>query len=167
MRGKNLQSISIGSEPPEAFRLQTVKPKPVPRIQTPKAPDDMQGVEFLRKDDEYEMYLYTDKIDYDRKTQNAAFITLWLPTEKAKAKMRADPYFDVPYGTDLGICVLLYAANFRDNKYLHLRTINFCIDGYVARDYIKPENEYVWRTPKKGSRPDILMKAVKKQLCIR
>ena len=155
------------SKPARAFITQPVKPKPVPYIQAQKAPDDIPGVKFVRRDDEYEMYLYTDKIDYDRKTQNAAFITLWQPTEKAKAKMRADPYFNVPKGTDLGVCVLLYIANFRDNKYLHLRTINFCIDGSVARDYVKPEDEFIWRTPKKGSRPDILMSAVKKQLRIR
>ncbi|MBQ7215488.1 MAG: serine protease [Synergistaceae bacterium] len=170
------QFLSSAVNKPARSFSQLKKPKPVPRQQHPKSPQIQQspngknsipGAEFVRKDDEYEMYLYTDKIDYDRETQNAAFITLWLPTEKAKAKMRADPYFDVPYGTDLGICVLLYAANFRDNKYLHLRTINFCIDGTVARDYIKPDNEYVWRTPKKGSRPDILMKAVKRHLHIR
>ena len=151
----------------------SVKPVPAPlpkKPQIPQSPNgdyNIKGVKFLRRDDEYEMYLYTDRIDYDQNTQNAAFITLWWPTEKAKAKMRADPYFNVPEGTDLGVCVLLYVANFRDNKYLHLRTINYCIDGSVARDYIKPDNEFVWRTPKKGSRPDTLMREVKKQLRIR
>ena len=157
------------NKPARAFS-QPVKPQPVPRPQTPKALNGnatIPGAEFVRRDDEYEMYLYTDQIVYDRKTQEAAFITLWRPTEKAKAKMRADPYFYIPKGTDLGVCVLLYVAKFRDNKYLHLRTINYCLDGSVARDYIKPENEFIWRTPKKGSRPDILMKAVKKQLRIR
>lgn len=163
------------TKPARAF-TQHVKPKPVPSPQPPKTPqlprtpdynDSIPGAIFVRRDDEYEMYLYTDEIFYDRNTHDTAFIALWVPTEKAKVKMRRDSHFHVPYGTDLGVCVLLYVANFRENKYLHLRTINYCLDGSIARDYIKPENEYTFRTPKNGSRADILMKAVKKHLRIR
>ena len=111
------------------------------------------------------MYLYTECIEYDKNTHTASFLTLWFPAEKAKAKMRSDPYFVIPPGQDLGVCVLLYSVNFHTNKYVHLRTINYCMDNTtIARDYIKPANEIVWRTPKKGSRIEVLMREVRKQL---
>ena len=146
----------------------SAKPKlPAPPEDKSRGSLNIPGVKFLRNDDEYEIYLYTDEIEYDRQTQIAAFISIWLPKEKAKVKMRRDSHFKIPSGQDLGPCKLLYVVNFRENKYLHLRTINYCTDGSIARDYIKPEREYVWRTPGKNSRPDILMKEVKRQLRIR
>ena len=122
---------------------------------------------FVRKDDSYEMYLDIDSIDYDRKTGIAAFVTYWIPTEKGKIPMRKSPDFRIPKGEDVAVCALLYYASFRDNTYLHVRTVNVCTDGSVARDYIKPRNEMVWRSPKKGSRAGILMNEVKRQLRIR
>ena len=119
---------------------------------------------FVRKDDGYEMYLDTESIEYDRQTHIASFVTIWIPTEKSKMEMRRSPDFNIPYGEDVGICALLYNVNFRDNKYVHLRTLNLCTDGTIARDYIKPDNEIIWRTPKRGSRIEALMKEVRKLL---
>ena len=158
------------TKPARALITQLLKPQSVPRMQTPKTPngnDIISGAKILRDDDEYEMYLLTDDIRYDRSTQSAAFVTVWLPKEKAKIKMRRESDFNIPAGTDLGPCILLYVANFRENKYLHLRTVNLCMDGSVARDYIKPERQYKWSTPGKGNRAETLMKAVKQQLRIR
>ena len=114
------------------------------------------------------MYLLTQSIEYDRATQSALFITLWIPTEKSKREMRKDPHFrPAPAGEDLGNCLLVYNVNFQYNTYLHLRTVNFFTDGSVARDYIKPSDEIKWRKAPKGSRIESLMKEVKKQLRIR
>lgn len=144
--------------------------RPVTQPQSRQTPSSREGLDsppgtrFIRRDNEYDMYLYTAQIDYDNRTKIASFITLWWPTEKAKEKMRKDSHFIVPAGKDLGICVLLN-ANFRDNKYVHLRTVNYCTDGKtIARDYVKPSHEIVWRTPKKGSRAEILMNEVRKEL---
>ena len=122
---------------------------------------------FVRKDEGYEIYLVTDSIDYDRQRHIASFITLWYPTEKSKTIMLKDPHFHVPYGEELGLCVLLYVVNLNDNTYLHLRTINYCTSGYIARDYIKPQYEWKWDKPAKRSRIESLMKEVKRQLRIR
>ena len=129
---------------------------------------NIPGIKFVGKDDGYEMYLDTENIDYDRQTRTASFITLWWPTEKSKKQMRGNPDFMIPPGEDLGLCLLLYTVNFNANKYAHLRTINLCTDGEtIARDYIKPTREITWRTPKKGSRIQLLVNEVKKQLRIK
>ncbi len=117
---------------------------------------------FVRRDDGYEMYLDTKRVEYYRQTRTASFITIWIPTEKSKMEMRKSLDFNIPMGQDVDICVLVYSVNFRDNKYVHLRTVNFCTDGTVARDYIKPYDEITWRTPKRGSRIETLMKEVRK-----
>ncbi|MBQ6772462.1 MAG: serine protease [Synergistaceae bacterium] len=119
---------------------------------------------FVRQDDGYEMYLDTESIEYDRQTHIASFVTIWIPTEKSKIEMRRSPDFNIPYGEDVGICALLYNVNFSGNKYVHLRTVNFCTNGTIARDYIKPYDEIIWRTPKRGSRIEALMKEVRKLL---
>ncbi|MBQ9390432.1 MAG: serine protease [Synergistaceae bacterium] len=129
--------------------------------------DGIPGVKFVRKDDEYEMYLAEDSIEYNRQTHIASFATFWLPSEKAKAKMLRDPHFVVSPGEELGVCLLGYLVNLRDNTYVHLRTVNFCTNGNVARDYVKPSDEIKWRTAKKGSRIESLMREVKKQLRLR
>ena len=119
-------------------------------------------------DELYSMYLDTKNIDYNRQTQVAAFVTLWWPTEKSKKQMRQDPHFNIPPNQDLGLCILLYVANFKTNKYVHLRTVNLCTDGEtIARDYIRPEKEIVWRTPRNGSRIQLLMREIKRQLRLR
>ena len=147
------QKPSVASRP---------QPKPAPSIA------DIPGVKFVRRDDRYDMYLLTQSIEYDRATQSALFITLWIPTEKSKREMRKDPHFrPAPAGEDLGNCLLVYNVNFQYNTYLHLRTVNFFTDGSVARDYIKPSDEIKWRKAPKGSRIESLMKEVKKQLRIR
>ena len=121
-------------------------------------------MKFVRKDDLYEMYLQISSIEYDRRTGITSFLTFWIPTAKQRAVMREHPDFTIPHGDDVGVCVLFYNVNFRNNTYLHLRTINFSINDKVIRDYIKPMNEYKWRTPGKGSRIESLMKEVKKYL---
>jgi hypothetical protein len=134
----------------------------------PTPPKKVQDFEtkFVRNDDGYEIYLYTSEIEYDRRTGIAKFITFWLPKEKSKNIMRKDPEFHIPLGEEPDLCILFYNVNFKNNTYLHLRTINFSDKGNVIRDYIKPSNEIVWRTPKKGSRIESLMKEVKKYLRI-
>ena len=129
--------------------------------------DDIPGVQFVRKDDKYEMYLATESVNYDKRTHIASFITFWLPSEKAKAEMRKDPHFIIRPGEELGVCMLHYNINLRDNTYVHLETVNFCTNGNVARDYPRPPDEIRWRTAKKGSRIESLMKEVKRQLRIR
>ena len=165
-------SSAINKPARSLVRADTPRPAPLPK--TPSAPRrpnprrQLPGTKFVRSDDGYEMYLYTQGIEYDRQTHLASFITLWWPTEKSKAQMRQDPNFDIPPGMDLGVCMLVYVANLRENTYVHLRTINFCDDGEtIARDYIKPSYEIKWRRPAKGSRPEALMNEVKKQLRIR
>ena len=129
---------------------------------------DIPGLKFVGQDDGYKMYLDTEKIDYNKRTQIASFVTLWWLTEKSKIEMRKDPHFNIPVGEDLGLCLLLYTVDFKKNKYVHLRTVNLCTDGEtIARDYIKPDNEIKWRTPKKGSRIQLLMREVRKQLNIK
>lgn len=124
--------------------------------------DSIPGVKFVRKDDEYEMYLAEESIKYDRQPHTGSFVTLWLPSEKAKAKMLRDPHFVVKPGEELGVCMLLYSFNLKNNTYVHLETVNFCTNGNVARDYVKPSEEIKWRTAKKGSRIASLMNEVKK-----
>ena len=131
----------------------------------PKKAQDFE-TKFVRNDDGYEIYLYTSEIEYDRQTGIAKFITFWLPKEKSKNIMRKDPEFHIPPGEEPDLCILFYNVNFKNNTYLHLRTINFSDKGNMIRDYIKPSNEIVWRTPKKGSRIESLMKEVRKYLRI-
>lgn len=150
--------------------LQT-KPSMPPKTDTPKKTkhrlDSLPGAKFIRSDDGYEVYLDIESIKYDRHSKLASFITYWWPTEKSKIQMRRDPHFVINPGEDLGLCVLLYAVNFSNNTYMHLRTVNFCTNGNIARDYPRPPDEKIWRTAKKGSRIASLMQAVKKQLGIR
>ena len=137
----------------------------IPR-KTERDTDSNSDIKFVRRDDLYEMYLETSKIEYDRKTGITTFLTFWIPTEKQKAVMREHPDFTIPPGEDVGVCALFYNINFRNNTYLHLRTINFSTKDTVIRDYIKPVNEYKWRIPGKGSRIESLMREVKKYLRI-
>ena len=158
-----LSSTSMASETTKTlpqYENALVIPKPKP--QAPKNPN-IPGIKFVGKDDGYEMYLVTDSIEYDRQSQLTSFLTLWWPTEKSKIQMRQDPYFYIPHGKDLGVCILQYVVDFKTNKYIHLRTINYCTDGEtIARDYIQPDEKLIWRTPKTGSRIKLLMQEVKK-----
>ena len=157
--------------------LPKVAAKPAPKPEVQNKPDThnhteqdiarIPGMKFIRRDDGYAIYLYQDSIEYDKQTRLASFITCWWPTEKSKIKMRKDYHFNIPPGKDLGECLLLYLIDFENNTYLHLRTINFCTDGFIARDYPIPKNELTWKNPTKGSRIESLMKEVKKQLRIR
>ena len=144
-----------------------IPPKINTQPKTGRTIDSIPGLKFVRKDDEYEMYLAEENIEYNRNTHIASFATFWLPSDKAKAKMLRDPYFIVKPGEELGVCLLSYVVNLRDNTYIHLRTVNFCTNGNIARDYVKPSDEIKWRTAKKGSRIANLMNEVKKQLRIR
>ena len=149
-------------KPARALKQRTKTPHP-----NEHTLDEIPDVKFVRKDDKYEMYLAIESINYNSQTHIASFTTFWLPSEKAKIEMRKDPHFVIQPSEELGVCMLLYNVNFKNNTYVHLRTVNFCTNGNVARDYVKPSNEIIWRKAKKGSRIASLMQAVKKQLQIR
>ena len=167
-------NFAVPSTTLKQFIISTVN-KPARTLPKPQKPQparqqhrDIPGAKFIARDDGYLMYLDTKNIDYNRQTQVAAFVTLWWPTEKSKKQMRQDPHFNIPPNQDLGLCILLYVANFKTNKYVHLRTVNLCTDGEtIARDYIRPEKEIVWRTPRNGSRIQLLMREIKRQLRLR
>lgn len=124
------------------------------------------GLLFVRSDESYEVYLETENIDYDRRSRLASFITVWFPTERTNAQMKKDKNFKAIPGKDFGPCMLLYAVDFSDGTYLHLRTINLYTDGSVARDYVKPRRSYEWLEPKRNSRIESLINAVRRQLDI-
>ena len=171
------QFLNSAINKPASALTSSTKTETSPKVNTPPKTnilpktemtlDGIPGVKFVRKDDEYEMYIAEESIEYNRQTHIASFVTFWLPSDKAKSKMLRDPYFVVRPGEELGVCMLAYIVNLRENTYIHLRTVNFCTNGNVARDYVKPEDEIKWRTAKKGSRIESLMKEVKRQLRIR
>ena len=149
--------------PPKVNNTPKVKIPP----KTERTLDGIPGVKFVRKDDMYEMYLVIESVKYDRKSHIASFVTAWLPSEKAKAEMLKDPHFVVRSGEELGVCFLHYGIDLQNNTYVHLETVNYCTNGNIARDYVRPSDEIKWRTAKKGSRIESLIKEVKKQLRIR
>ncbi len=126
--------------------------------------DEDYGLVFVRQDDNYEMYLEKDHIEYDPKTSIASFVSVWFPTERTNAGMKRDPNFHAVKGKDFGACMLVYLADFSKGTYLHLRTLNLYTDGTTARDYIKPQEQYKWEKPSRGSRIDYLLREVRKQL---
>ena len=126
--------------------------------------DEDYGLQFVRRDDNYEMYLEKDHIEYDPETSIASFVSVWFPTERTNAGMKRDPNFHAVKGKDFGACMLVYLADFSNGTYLHLRTLNLYTDGTTARDYIKPREQYKWEKPSRGSRIDDLLKEVRKQL---
>ena len=141
------------------------KPRNLPRAnETEITRDNPESMIFVRKDDSYEMYLATDYIEYDRSTSQAAFVSVWFPTERTNRQMKRDPNFRARQGKDFGPCILLYAVDFEDNTYLHLRTVNLYTDGSIARDYVRPQREYKWERASRGSRIDELIEAVRKYL---
>ena len=126
--------------------------------------DEVHGLTFVRKDDNYEMYLERDHIDYDPETSIASFVSVWFPTARTNAQMKKDPNFRAVKGKDFGACMLVYLADFSDGTYMHLRTLNLYTDGTTARDYIKPREQYKWEKPSRGSSIDDLLKEVRRQL---
>ena len=139
------------------------KPRNLPRASEIE-PNNPEGMIFVRKDESYEMYLATDYIEYDRATSQAAFVSVWFPTERTNRQMKRDPNFRARQGKDFGPCILLYAVDFEDGTYLHLRTVNLYTDGSIARDYVRPQREYKWERASRGSRIDELIEAVRKYL---
>ena len=129
--------------------------------------DESHGLKFVRKDDNYEMYLETSHIDYDPETSIASFVSVWFPTARTNAQMKKDPNFHAVRGKDFGACMLVYLADFSDGTYMHLRTLNLYTDGTTARDYIKPREQYKWEKPSRGSRIDDLLKEVRRQLKVK
>ncbi len=125
---------------------------------------ESESMIFIRKDDSYEMYLAADYIEYDSINSQAAFVTVWFPTEKTNRQMKRDPNFRARQGKNFGPCILLYAVDFTDNTYLHLRTVNLYTDGSIARDYVRPQSQYKWETPSEGSRINDLINALRKYL---
>lgn len=139
-------------------------PKKLPGQREYSAHENTGGMIFVRSDDSYEMYIASDYIEYDRANSQAAFISVWFPTEKTNRSMKRDPNFRARHGKDFGPCILLYAVDFGDNTYLHLRTVNLYTDGSIARDYVRPQREYKWEKPSEGSRIDELIDTVRKYL---
>ncbi len=139
-------------------------PRNLPGYREDSVREDSGGMIFVRKDDSYEMYIASDYIEYDRANSQAAFISVWFPTEKTNRQMKRDPNFKARRGKNFGPCILLYAVDFDDNTYLHLRTVNLYTDGSIARDYVRPQSEYRWEKTSDGSRIDELIDAVKKYL---
>lgn len=139
-------------------------PRNLPGMREDSVREDSGGMIFVRKDDSYEMYIASDYIEYDRANSQAAFISVWFPTEKTNRQMKRDPNFRARPGKNFGPCILLYAVDFGDNTYLHLRTVNLYTDGSIARDYVRPSREYRWENISDGSRIDELIDAVKKYL---
>ena len=140
------------------------KPRNLPRSSGYVGRDDPEGMIFVRKDDSYEMYIASDYIEYDRATRQAAFVSVWFPTERTNRQMKRDPNFHARQGKDFGPCILLYAVDFDDGTYLHLRTVNLYTDGTIARDDVRPQREYRWERASSGSRIDELVEAVRKYL---
>ena len=142
-------------------------PRKLPGLsETPKVSKGMNpgGLIFVRSDESYEMYIASDYIEYDRANAQAAFLSVWFPTEKTNRQMKRDTNFKAVQGKDFGPCILLYAVDFDDNTYLHLRTVNLYTDGSIARDYVRPQSQYRWEKPARGSRIDELIGAVRKYL---
>ncbi|MBQ6971439.1 MAG: serine protease [Synergistaceae bacterium] len=140
------------------------KPRDLPRSSGYIGRDDPEGMIFVRKDDSYEMYIAAEYIEYDRATRQAAFVSVWFPTERTNRQMKRDPNFHARQGKDFGPCILLYAVDFDDGTYLHLRTVNLYTDGTIARDYVRPQKEYRWERASSGSRIDELIGAVRRYL---
>ena len=137
-------------------------PRKLPGYREDSVQNDSGEMIFVRKDDSYEMYIASDYIEYDRANSQAAFISVWFPTEKTNRQMKRDPNFRARPGKNFGPCILLYAVDFDDNTYLHLRTVNLYTDGSIARDYVRSASEYRWEKISDGSRIDELIDAVKK-----
>ena len=137
-------------------------PRNLPGLREDSARKNSDGMIFVRSDDSYEMYIASDYIEYDRANSQAAFISVWFPTEKMNRQMKRDPNFRARQGKNFGPCILLYAADFADNTYLHIRTVNLYTDGSIARDYVRPAREYRWEKISDGSRIGEMIDAVKK-----
>ena len=141
------------------------KPRNLPRAsESSVSRENLDSMIFVRKDESYEMYIAADYIEYDRATRQAAFVSVWFPSEKTNQRMKRDPNFHARQGKDFGPCILLYAVDFDDGTYLHLRTVNLYTDGTIARDYVRPQKEYRWERASEGSRIDELVDAVRKYL---
>ena len=59
---------------------------------------------------------------------------------------------------------LVYVVDFSNNTYVHLRTVNFYVDGTVARDYTRPRSQVKWEKIKNGSRIDSLARVLRQYL---
>ena len=141
------------------------QPKNLPGIKRESVErDNPDSMIFVRKDESYEMYIATDYIEYDSENEQAAFVSVWFPSERTNRQMKRDPNFRAVQGKDFGPCILLYAVDFEDNTYLHLRTVNLYTDGSIARDYVRPRSQYKWETPSERGRISDLIVAVRKYL---
>ncbi len=139
-------------------------PRKLPGMRENPGGINPDGLIFVRRDESYEMYIATDYIEYDSANSQAAFVSVWFPTEKTNRQMKRDPNFRAVQGKNFGPCILLYAVDLDDNTYLHLRTVNLYTDGSIARDYVRPQREYRWDKPAKGGRIDELIGAVRKYI---
>ena len=124
----------------------------------------LDGMIFVRSDKEYDVYLETEYIEYDKTNELAAFYTIWFPTERTKRQMKRDKNFNAKPGKEFGPCLLSYIVDLDEGKYMHVRTVNFYTDGTIARDYAKPMKQYRWEVPTKKSRIEDLMMTLKDYL---
>jgi hypothetical protein len=161
--GQNL-NFAIAS-PVLAKFLESAKDKPA------KSVNDSSGevhgeyeLKLVRSDESYEMYLETGNIEYDPESSMASFVSVWLPTKRTNATMKKDPNFRAVRGKNFGPCMLVYIADLSEGTYVHLRTVNLYTDGTIARDYVRPVEQCRWEKPTHGSRIEVLMSEVKKQL---
>lgn len=130
------------------------------------SPENNPGLIFVNKDESYETYLETEHIAFDRERSIASFIIVCYPSERMNERMKRDMNLNPMPGRNFGPCIMLYAADFSDNTYIHLRTINLYDDGTIAGDYEIPRNQIKWDSPKRYSRLERVMHTLRKYLRI-
>ena len=130
------------------------------------SPENKSGLIFVNKDESYETYLETEHIDFDRERSIASFIIVCYPSARMNERMKHDMNLNPMPGRNFGPCIMLYAADFSDNTYIHLRTINLYDDGTIAGDYEIPRSQIKWESPKRYSRLERVMRTLRKYLRI-
>ena len=145
----------------------TPQPMPQPKAKAPAPTQTKDGgykedLIFVRKDESYEIYLDVNSITRNEGSPFVSFRTVWYPSEEMKERMSADPNFHLLPGKELGRAVLFYEVDFSDGTFMHLRTVNFCTDGSIARDWRWPSDKLKWERPAKGSRIESLMGVLRK-----
>ncbi|MBQ7262335.1 MAG: serine protease, partial [Synergistaceae bacterium] len=145
-----------------SVRDATPRPMPQPKAQAPAPSQTQDGryeedLIFVRKDKSYEIYLDVNSIIRNEGSPFVSFRTVWYPSEEMKERMAADPNFHLLPGKELGRAVLFYEVDFSDGTFMHLRTVNFCTDGSIARDWRWPSDKLKWERPEKGGRIESLM----------
>lgn len=128
------------------------------------SPENNPGLIFVMRDESYETYLETEHIEFDRERLIASFIMVCYPTERMNERMKRDSSLNPMPGRDFGPCIMLYVADFSDNTYIHLRTINLYDDGTIARDYERPQRQIQWERVQRWSRIESVIRSLRKYL---